>query len=66
MLLKILAYGLFMDMNSYLSDTWSRLDFLIVIFSLLDWSLSSLNLSFLKIVRMLRILRPLRFINKFV
>ena len=64
MSLKILSYGFVMDMNSYLTDSWSKLDFFIVFFSLMDLALSSLNLGFLKIIRMLRILRPLRFINK--
>jgi len=52
-----------MDFNSYLRDTWSQLDFIIVFFSILDMSLAGQNLGFLKIVRMLRILRPLRFIT---
>ena len=64
MFLKIIAYGFTIDINSYLTDIWSKLDFFIVTFSILDLSLSSLNLGFLKIIRMLRILRPLRFINK--
>jgi hypothetical protein len=39
------------------------MDFIIVMFSIIDMSLSGQNLGFIKIVRMLRILRPLRFIS---
>ena len=39
MILKIIAFGFFFDMNSYLYDSWCRLDFVIVLFSILDWSL---------------------------
>ena len=38
-------------------------DFVIVFFSLLEIALVDTNLAFIKIVRMLRILRPLRFIS---
>ena len=39
MSVKIVSLGLFMDLNSYLSDAWSKLDFFIVTFSLLDLAL---------------------------
>jgi hypothetical protein len=39
MTLKMISLGFIMDLNSYLSDTWSKLDFFIVTFSLLDLSL---------------------------
>ena len=39
------------------------MDCIIVMFSIIDMSLSGQNLGFIKIVRMLRILRPLRFIS---
>jgi hypothetical protein len=63
MAVKVVSLGFCMDFNSYLKDTWSKLDFTIVFFSIIDMSLSGYNLGFLKIVRMLRILRPLRFIS---
>ena len=63
MAVKVVSLGFCMDFNSYLRDTWSKLDFTIVFFSIIDMSLSGYNLGFLKIVRMLRILRPLRFIS---
>lgn len=63
LIVKVIAQGLILDFNTYLRDTWSQLDFIIVFFSIIDMSLSGQNLGFLKIVRMLRILRPLRFIS---
>jgi hypothetical protein len=63
MIVKVIALGFVMDMNSYLRDSWNKLDFTIVSFSILDMVLSGSNLEFIKIVRMLRILRPLRFIS---
>ena len=62
-LLKIVSLGFIMESNSYLRETWSILDFIIVIFSLVDLILINYNLSFIKILRLLRILRPLRFIS---
>jgi len=64
--------GLVLDKNSFLSVSWNRLDFIIVIASfqeyvfkliLNDQNNVSDNLEILKILRMLRILRPLRFIS---
>jgi hypothetical protein len=52
-----------MESNTYLRDSWSQLDFIIVAFSLMDISMPDSDLSFIKIIRMLRILRPLRFIS---
>ena len=63
MIVKVIALGFVMDMNTYLRDSWNKLDFTIVSFSILDMVLSGSNLGFIKIVRMLRILRPLRFIS---
>ncbi len=44
MLFKVISYGLIIDMNSYLRSNWSFLDFLIIIFSILDLAFSNLNL----------------------
>ena len=54
-----------LDKGCYLRDSWSQLDFFIVIVSIIDASLvgTSLNLSFIKILRLMRTLRPLRFIS---
>ncbi|KAL4477034.1 hypothetical protein ABPG72_011731 [Tetrahymena utriculariae] len=62
-LIKIISLGLIFDSNSYLRDTWSQLDFFIVICSIIDVSVTSINLSAIKILRLLRTLRPLRLLN---
>lgn len=63
MFLSIIAMGLIMDSGSYLRESWNRLDFFIVITSIIDMSLTGADLGIIKIFRMLRVLRPLRFIN---
>jgi len=52
-----------MDENSYLRDEWNQLDFFIVSSSIVDMMLSDMELSAMKILRMLRALRPLRFLT---
>jgi hypothetical protein len=62
-LLKVISYGFFFCKNSYLTDSWNRLDFIIVVASTADILLENLNLQFIKILRLLRVLRPLRFLS---
>ena len=62
--LKIIRNGFFVATTSYLRDSWSILDFVIVISSLIDFSVSGSNLSILRSLRLLRTLRPLRFISQ--
>jgi hypothetical protein len=57
------AFGFFMDENSYLRESWSQLDFFIVISSTIDMSFESIDLPVIKVLRLLRTLRPLRFIS---
>lgn len=52
-----------MDENSYLTESWSQLDFFIVISSTIDMSFESIDLPVIKVLRLLRTLRPLRFIS---
>ena len=52
-----------MDKGSYLRESWNCLDFFIVITSLIDLIFTNINLPFLKVLRLLRTLRPLRFIS---
>ena len=61
--MKIVALGFMLDENSYLTESWSQLDFFIVITSLVDMIFANVDLPFIKILRLLRILRPLRFIS---
>lgn len=62
-IMKIVAFGFIQDSNTYLRESWSQLDFFIVVTSLIDVSFSGVNLQIIKIFRLLRILRPLRFIS---
>lgn len=63
MMFKLIAMGLIMDKGSYLRDSWNQLDFFIVNSSILDMIMSDFEIPFIKILRMLRVLRPLRFIS---
>lgn len=60
---KAIALGFVMDENSYLRENWNRLDFFIVLASMIDLVFSNVNLPVIKILRLLRTLRPLRFIS---
>ena len=61
--LKILAYGFLFDEGTYMRDLWNILDFIIVVSSILDASFSSVNMEMLRILRLLRTFRPLRFMS---
>ena len=61
--IKAISIGFVMDGGSYLRETWNMLDFFIVTSSLLDMALSTIDLPIIKIFRLLRVLRPLRFIS---
>lgn len=56
--------GFFVHGTSYLRDTWNWLDFFVVCVSLIDVIPIGVEAGFLKILRTVRILRPLRSINK--
>jgi len=60
---KLVAMGMLMDENSYLRDNWNQMDFFIVTASIFDMALAGLDVGALKILRMLRTLRPLRFLT---
>lgn len=63
--IKIIAVGfLFNGKSSYLRSPWNVLDFIIVCASVLSIIFVNLNLSFIKSLRILRILRPLRLISR--
>ena len=63
-ILKIIRNGFFVASTSYLRDAWSILDFVIVVTSLIDFSIQGTNLAILRSLRLLRTLRPLRFISQ--
>lgn len=65
MLTKMISLGIFANgSKSYLRNSWNVLDFIIVLSALLSIAFADLNLNFLKAIRMLRILRPLRLISR--
>lgn len=49
--------------NTYLADSWNRLDFFIVLAGLLEYVMHVENLN-LTAIRTIRVLRPLRAINR--
>ena len=63
MLIKLVSVGLIMDNGSYLRDEWNILDFFIVTSSMIDMALIDLDAQWIKVIRILRALRPLRFIT---
>ncbi|XP_053412030.1 voltage-dependent T-type calcium channel subunit alpha-1H isoform X2 [Nycticebus coucang] len=62
MAIKMVALGLF-GQKCYLGDTWNRLDFFIVMAGMMEYSLDGHNVS-LSAIRTVRVLRPLRAINR--
>lgn len=63
MIIKQIAIGFVMDKGSYLNESWNQLDFFIVVSSLFDMYFSDLDIPAIKILRLLRTLRPLRVIS---
>lgn len=64
-MIKVIALG-FIGPSAYLSDTWNRLDFFIVIAGILEFILQeylggNINLT---AIRTVRVLRPLRAVNR--
>eukprot|EP01083_Nonionella_stella_P162263 532512_1 len=67
-LLRSLTLGFTMHHKSYLRDPWNRLDFFIVVITLLDYLFTAIlgdtDIGFVRSLRLLRALRPLRFVNR--
>ena len=61
---KVISIGFIWEETTYLRDGWNQLDFIIVVFSILELILSGSGLLFIKILRLMRVLRPLRFISR--
>lgn len=60
--LKIISFGFIMNgTHSYLGNSWNILDFIIVVLSLVSLVVDA-KLSIVKVLRVARILRPLRLI----
>ncbi|XP_052414542.1 voltage-dependent T-type calcium channel subunit alpha-1I-like [Carassius gibelio] len=62
MVVKMVALGIF-GRCSYLGDTWNRLDFFIVMAGVVEYSLDLQNVN-LTAIRTVRVLRPLKAINR--
>jgi hypothetical protein len=62
--MKIITFGFILNGRlSYILSGWNILDFLIVLFSVFSLGLDA-DISFIKVLRVARILRPLRLIQK--
>ncbi|XP_054616752.1 voltage-dependent T-type calcium channel subunit alpha-1I isoform X2 [Dunckerocampus dactyliophorus] len=62
MVVKMVALGIF-GRHCYLGDTWNRLDFFIVMAGMVEYSLDLQNIN-LSAIRTVRVLRPLKAINR--
>ena len=63
--LKSIAWSFCHGPDSYLqANGWNRLDFAIVLVSWVDYAASTMDIGFLKIFRLLRAFRALRFLNR--
>jgi len=64
-IIKVIAVGFgFNGKNSYIRNSWNQMDFLIVIISIISLFPIEAKISVFKIIRMARLLRPLRIISK--
>ena len=61
--LKTIGLGFCYEEGTYLKSYWNVLDFLIVGVSIVDASVSSINVPIIKVFRLLRALRPLKLIK---
>lgn len=63
-IIKIIAFGFLFNKNtSYLRDTWNILDFSIVVSGIITLTSDS-EIGFFKVLRIMRVLRPLRLITR--
>ena len=61
---KIIHRGFIFTPNAYLSDAWNRLDFVVVLFSTMNYMPGQEKSSLGRVFRLGRCLRPLRMVNK--
>lgn len=62
--IKAVSLGFCEGKNAYIRDWWNALDFLLMIFTLIDSLLYLLNSNIGSVFKVLRAFRPLRFISK--
>ena len=67
-IVKVVSYGFIQNGDkSYLRNAWNCIDFTIVIVSIISLTVpveASENLTVLKVIRMARLLRPIRVVSK--
>lgn len=64
-IIKIIVLGFYFNgSKSYLQKSWNKLDFLVISVSILTYLPLGTTLTFYKSMRLLRILRPLRMIDR--
>lgn len=64
-IIKIIAKGFILNgETSYLRSSWDILDFTIVIFSVLSLASNNGKLKIFKVLRLIRVMRPLRVISR--
>lgn len=62
-LIKVISKGFLLNgKKSYLRNKANILDFFIVMFAIIDISVTGVNLSFIKIIRMAKLVRPMRLV----
>lgn len=65
-LLKIIVHGFACNgPDSYLKSNWNRVDFMIALVSSISFMQLNANYDIIKVFRFMRVLRPLRLINRF-
>lgn len=62
-IIKCVSRGFILGEGSYLKDKWNYIDFIVVISSVVDLATSSVSFALIKVARLLRTLRPFRYIN---
>lgn len=62
-LVKSVSVGFVVEDDTYLRDNWNKIDFTIVIISIIDLSMTSFTVPSIKILRLLRTFRPLRLLS---
>lgn len=62
---KIIGFGMYScGSTSYLRNSWNVLDLVIVFVSFISFGLPDTNLNLVKVIRLLKLLRPLRAISR--
>ena len=67
-MLKVIVDGFACNgRTSYIASNWNKVDFMIILVAGIAWipGVNETKSSALKVIRMLRVLRPLRLVNRF-